>query len=103
MIEYNWSYYRGDYVRKRLFEIIEIEKYEDRVGSIYDIFMTIIILLSLVPMIFKETNHTLFVIEYVCIVIFIIDYLLRWFTADLKLDKGVKSFIFYPFTFLGIN
>lgn len=31
-------------------------------------------------------------------IIFIIDYLLRWSTADLALKKGLKSFVLYPLT-----
>lgn len=41
-------------------------------------------------------------IEYACVVVFILDYLARWVTADLKLGKGALSFVIYPFTPMAI-
>lgn len=35
-------------------------------------------------------------VDKIAVVIFIVDYLLRWFTADHKLNKGKASFILYP-------
>ncbi len=46
---------------------------------------------------FKTTNTVLIAVDYVCASIFIIDYILRWLTADFKLAKK-HSFIRYPFT-----
>ena len=41
-------------------------------------------------------------IEYGCVLVFIVDYLARWVTADLKLRKGALSFVIYPFTPMAI-
>ena len=35
-------------------------------------------------------------------IIFIVDYVLRFITADYKLNKGKISFVLYPFTFMAI-
>lgn len=88
--------------RKRLFEIIEIADDDDKLSSIYDAFMMISIIASIVPMAFKATNIAFEVVDKVTVCIFIIDYILRLITADLKLKKGIKSFIIYPFTPMAI-
>ena len=36
------------------------------------------------------------------LIIFIIDYVLRWLTADFKLEKGKASFFLYPFTIMAV-
>lgn len=85
-------------MRKRIFEIIETAKEDDRLSNVYDITMMIVIVLSLVPLAFK-TEYALFVVfEKIAVVIFIIDYLLRLWTADLKLKRGAFSFLIYPVT-----
>ena len=60
--------------------------------------MTVLIIASLLPLCFKESSPILETIEYGCVLVFIIDYLVRWVTADLKLQKGMLSFVIYPFT-----
>ena len=85
-------------MRKRLFDIIERSNGVGRISSIYDLFMMVVIILSLIPLAFKD-NHPVFdIIDKGAAGIFIIDYILRIITADYKLQKGVFSFIIYPFT-----
>ena len=90
-------------MRKRIYEIIEISQDTDVMGKIYDIFMMSVIVISLIPLAFKETNTLFNIIENVSVTIFIIDYILRWITADFK-DKNrpIKSFVKYPFSFMAI-
>ena len=90
-------------MRLRLFEIIEKSKGNDRASSAYDYSMIVIIVLSLIPLAFKEDTRPLVVIDIVTVTIFIIDYLLRWATADYKFnDKSVVSFARYPFSAMAI-
>lgn len=90
-------------MRKRLFEIIEASNGEDTASKIYDIFMLVIILFSLIPLAFKTQYDFFTIIDKICVVIFIIDYLLRLFTADYKFNKKTwKSFLRYPFSFMAI-
>ena len=49
-----------------------------------------------------DSNAALEAVEYACVVVFILDYLARWVTADLKLGKGALSFVIYPFTPMAI-
>lgn len=88
--------------RKRLFEIIEASQGDDVPSSIYDYFMIAVIVLSLVPLAFKETLPVFVSMERVTVAIFILDYILRLITADYKLNKGVASFFIYPFTFMAL-
>lgn len=90
-------------MRKRLFEIIEKSDGNNKLSSIYDVFMLVIILLSLIPLAFKNFTYSLILIDKFCVSIFILDYILRLITADLKYqDKSIKSFIKYPFSFMAI-
>ena len=56
--------------------------------------MIVVILVSLVPLAFKTENLLFIIIDKTAMVIFIIDYLLRWITADYKYGKkSVSSFL----------
>lgn len=89
--------------RKRIFEIIEKSKGGDYLSSFYDYGMIIIIILSLVPLAFKDDTPALIAIDKITVGIFIIDYLLRWGTADYKFsNKSVVSFAKYPFSGMAI-
>lgn len=89
-------------MRRRLYEVIEVSQDNDKLSHVYDMFMMIIIIVSIIPLAFKTTNPTFEIIDKVAAVIFIIDYLFRWFTSDYKLKKGIKSYFLYPFTFMAI-
>lgn len=88
-------------MRQKLYEIIEPSK-GNLASKIYDFFMMAVILISLFPLAFKTTNTLFTVIDYVTVSVFIVDYLLRLFTADLKLKKSVSSFFLYPLTPMAI-
>ncbi|MBQ6065459.1 MAG: ion transporter [Clostridia bacterium] len=90
-------------MRKRIFEIIEQSSGNDKASSVYDVVMMIAIIASLVPLAFKEETQLFFVIDKVCVAVFIIDYLLRWVTADYKFNKkSVGSFLCYPVSFMAL-
>lgn len=84
--------------RRRIYEIIEVAGAEDRAKSVYDYSMIVVIVASLIPLAFKETTVFLGVLDKICVSIFILDYLLRWITADYKLKKGAASYLLYPVT-----
>lgn len=95
-------------MRKRIFEIIELSDGNDRLSRIYDLVMMCVIVTSLFPLAFKETNNLFLKIDYITAGIFVIDYLLRFVTADYKLKSNnssgerVKLFFIYPFTPMAI-
>ncbi|MBO5240482.1 MAG: ion transporter [Clostridia bacterium] len=88
-------------MRKKLYQIIEPAN-DNELSKIYDFFMMTVIVISIMPLAFKETNIIFDIIEYITVSIFIIDYFLRLITADLKLNKSVLSFFIYPITPLAI-
>lgn len=85
-------------MRRRIFEIIEQSKDGDKTSLVYDLAMLVIILVSIIPLTFVHEYPVFHTIETVTITIFIIDYLLRWMTADYKVGKRGWSFLTYPFT-----
>ena len=92
--------------RQRLFELVDVV---DTTGDdipdfdAYDLFMIIVIFVSIVPLLFKNDTLILVFIDKITVIIFIIDYILRWITADIR-DKShsLISFIKYPFTPMAI-
>ena len=90
-------------MRKRIFEVIEVAREDDRLSAVYDAFMIVMIVLSLVPLLFKEQTPALAVFDHIAVVVFILDYLLRWSTADYKFGRpGLLSFLRYPFSPMAI-
>ena len=89
-------------MRKKLFDILEKSDGKNKISHAYDVFMIVAIVIALIPLALKEPPSFFKWVEWVVTGIFIIDYILRWFTADFKLSKGKKSFILYPFSFMAI-
>ena len=89
--------------RKRIYEVIEASKDGDKLSSIYDSFILVTVIVSLIPLAFKEQAPLFNTIDKITVTIFIADYILRWITADYKLDsKETTAFIKYPFTPMAI-
>lgn len=89
-------------MRKRIYEIIEIGTEHDKASRTYDLFMMLTIIISIIPLWTHSTKPAFNIIDKVTVVIFIIDYLLRFATADIKLNRGVISFLLYPFSFMAL-
>ena len=85
-------------MRKKIYEIIELSKDGSKASFIYDIIMLVAIVASIIPLMFVEERPIFKIIEIVTVTLFIIDYLLRWLTADYRIRKNELSFVTYPFT-----
>jgi voltage-gated potassium channel len=89
-------------MRKRLYTIVEQGHDNDWVSYIYDAIILLAITTSIIPLMFIETYPIFNIIEQVTVGLLIMDYLLRWFTADYIVGKGQKgkwwSFLIYPLT-----
>ena len=57
-------------MRKRIYEIIEVAREGDRLSNVYDVFMMVVITLSLLPLMFKESYPVLVAIDRAAVVIF---------------------------------
>lgn len=87
------------WMRERLYSLLNGD---GKAAMWYGRVMTVLIIASLLPLCFKGSSPVLETIEYACVLVFIADYLARWATADLKLNKGALSFLIYPFTPMAI-
>lgn len=95
-------------LRRKIYDIIEPagrQQGEHRLSACFDNFMMLMIGFGIAPLIFRESNPILEWMDYISCGVFVVDYLLRWFTADLHLPK-IKSkwlrFVIYPFTPMAI-
>lgn len=88
-------------LRSRIFALVDGTT-GDNSADAYDYAMIVVIILSLVPLAFKQATPLLNVIDKLTVTLFILDYLLRWFTADFALKKGAASFLLYPVTFMAL-
>lgn len=85
-------------MRKRIYEIVKMSTSNDVASIAYDVFMFIVIIASIIPLMFIKETKLFNIIELVTVSIFIIDYALRWMTADYNLGRKGLSFALYPFT-----
>jgi len=88
--------------RRRIYSIITNEDEEDKVSIWYNRAMVVFIVCSIIPLWFKESNVVFDIMEYVCVLFFLVDYGLRWATADFSMTHGKASFALYPFTPMAI-
>lgn len=90
-------------MREKIYNIIEPGSRVNRYADYYDIFMIFVILCSFIPLLVKEETPVIRVIDLAAAAIFIIDYLLRWGTADFKYGKKTPgAFARYPFSLMAI-
>lgn len=89
-------------MRKKIYELIEVGIRDDAASKAYDIAMIIAIIVSMVPLVFKEDTVFLDALDYITAAVFILDYILRLITADFKLKKSAASFFLYPLTFMAL-
>ena len=89
-------------MRKRIYQIIQKASKGDKWSYVYDIFMLAIILASIIPLTVIGEKPYFAILEIITTSVFIIDYILRWTTADYKLNKRTLSFVLYPFTPMAI-
>lgn len=70
-------------------------------NAIYDTFMFTVIIISIIPLAFVKQQSWMILIDRITVIIFIVDYILRWFVAD-KLSNKLNKFILYPLTPMAI-
>lgn len=85
--------------RSKIYDIIETENHSI-VSKIYDWLMLVLIVISLIPLAFREQTTMFEWFDKVSVSVFILDYLLRWLTADFKMPNRKKwqAFLLYPIT-----
>lgn len=89
-------------MRKKIYHMVHTYE-ENLISVIYKWFMIFVIALSLVPLTVKGTNIFFKAIDYTCLVVYLIDFTLRWISADYKFNNHHwSSFIKYPFRLISI-
>ncbi|MGT2950096.1 ion transporter [Streptococcus cuniculi] len=89
-------------MRKQFYHFIESGQIHHKKSKYYDYGMIAIILLSIVPLLFKQQTPLLSSIDTLTFLVFVVDYLCRWLTADFILKRGRMSFLLYPFSLMAI-
>lgn len=90
-------------MRQKIYNIIKTGQ-SSMVNDAYDWMMLIFIVISIIPLAFREQNVWFEWFERVSVTAFIIDYLLRWMTADYQMPNRPRwqAFLLYPFTAFAI-
>ena len=86
-------------MRKIIYEIIKSPTDGNSETTLYDYFMMIVILFSLFPLTYKPEAEPYWVmyVEHLAVMIFIIDYILRWFVADYEYPHLRFPFLQYVY------
>ena len=90
-------------LREKIYRLIEPRNKENYASRVYDIVMLIAIAMGILPLMFRHHIKLFWYFDLISGVCFILDYLLRWYTADMnsKRSKWV-AFAIYPFTPMAI-
>jgi len=88
--------------RKWINDLVEPGK-PGTISQIYDYLMVVAIILGTVPLLFREYRLVFWYFDVFSAGVYMLDYVLRWVTCDLRSDKPKwKAFLLYPFTPMAI-
>ena len=72
-------------------------------SQIYDCLMFVAIVLGTIPLLYREYRPLFLYFDLISGIIYMVDYVLRWMTCDLRSDKPKwKAFLLYPITPMAI-
>lgn len=89
-------------LQRKVFDLINRDRKGMLASRIYDWYMLVMIIASIIPLMFIEDYPIFGIFEIITVTAFIIDYILRWYTSDIQLKKGWVSYLIYPFTPMAI-
>ena len=78
-------------IREIIDDIIERTEHTTKASVYYDWFMVGVIIMSILPLMFMQTYNAFKITEMIATTIFVVEYFLRWITAEIKLKKGKKE------------
>lgn len=89
--------------RQNIYDTIETGR-DSTISKVYDWAMLFFIVISIIPLAFREQNIWFEWFDKISVSVFILDYLLRWITADYRMPQRPKwaAFLTYPFTAFAI-
>lgn len=89
--------------REKLYRVVEPRNKENYSSRVYDIVMLIAIAMGILPLMFRTQVRLFWYFDLISAICFIVDYMLRWCTADFDSKRGkVAAFLIYPFTPMAI-
>lgn len=89
-------------LKEKIYDLINRDRKGMLASRIYDWYMLLMIIVSIIPLMFIEDYPIFRFTEIITVIAFIIDYILRWYTSIIQLKKGWVSYIIYPFTPMAI-
>lgn len=89
-------------LQQKIYNLINRDRKGMWASRIYDWYMLVMIIASIVPLMFIEDYPVFRIIEIITVIAFIVDYILRWATSNLQLKEGWLSYVIYPFTPMAI-
>lgn len=91
--------------REKIYSIVEprYNNQDSLIARVYDWVMLIAIIIGIIPLMFREQSTLFYIFDVVSCALFILDYILRWITADFRSKRsGILAFLIYPFTPIAI-
>lgn len=89
--------------KKRIYEIIEVSRPDDKASKTYDSMMLVAVIVGLLPLTMKTDNKYTIILDIVAAIVFLVDYIMRVYTSDYKMGiKSYKAYLAYAFTPLAI-
>ena len=94
-------------MRKEIFRVVSIAELGDRSSRVYDLFIMLISVISVIPLAFRTVPEQLASVlnytEIICVYILFLDYILHWMTHDYKINRdGIIPFVLYPFSLMAV-
>lgn len=89
-------------LKEKIYDLINRDRKGMLASRMYDWYMLVMIIASIIPLMFVDDYPIFKVIEIVTVIAFIVDYLFRWYTSSIQLKRGWASYIIYPFTPMAI-
>lgn len=86
-------------MREQIYKIVKKAEPGDVISKYYDVFIMVVAFISVCPLMFKESNSLLVMIDTITVYILFTDYIFNWITYDYKIKKDSPwVFVAYPFT-----
>ncbi len=85
-------------LREGIYRIVRRADDGDTASKVYDVLIMLAAIVSMVPLMFKQSNEILDTIDVITVYVLFMDYIFHWATYDyLSRWKGPKAFVLYPF------
>ena len=77
-------------LREEIYRVVEPRNKENKASRIYDFIMLIAITIGILPLMFRTQYKIFWYFDLISGLCFIVDYILRWCTADYNSNKKGK-------------